>query len=157
VTNFPSPEQPEALAVPGNDGFRFDDDERRSPVAPELLQPGPEVSIRGSVFWALHRALQNGKLMPQSENLGLKGNAAAEEGPEGREQGREYAGGRRPGNEVNSHYINQIVVSGNDKLSPTTSVPAAAPFDYKDCCIFGASKIKFCNLRSHRFALTGIA
>src|SRR5215813_608416 len=25
ATNFPGPKQPEALAVPGNDGFRFDD------------------------------------------------------------------------------------------------------------------------------------
>jgi hypothetical protein len=32
VTDFPSPEQPEALAVPGNDGFRLDDDQGGSPI-----------------------------------------------------------------------------------------------------------------------------
>jgi site-specific DNA recombinase len=36
VTNFPGPEQPEALAVPGNDGFRLDDDQGGSPIVPNL-------------------------------------------------------------------------------------------------------------------------
>jgi hypothetical protein len=36
VTNLPGPEQPEALAVPGNDGFRLDDDQGRSPIVPNL-------------------------------------------------------------------------------------------------------------------------
>ena len=35
VTNSLGPEEPEALAVPGNDGFRLDDDQGRSPIAPE--------------------------------------------------------------------------------------------------------------------------
>jgi hypothetical protein len=41
VTDFPRPEQPEALAVPANDGFRFDDDQGRSPIDPVLSQPRP--------------------------------------------------------------------------------------------------------------------
>ena len=39
VTNFLRPEQPEALAVPGNDGFRFDDHQGRSPIAPRFARP----------------------------------------------------------------------------------------------------------------------
>ena len=35
-SDFPSPEQPEALAVPGNDSLRLDDDQGRSPIAPNL-------------------------------------------------------------------------------------------------------------------------
>ena len=45
VTNFPCPEQTEALAMPGNHGFRFDDYQSRSPVVPNLAQPCPEEPI----------------------------------------------------------------------------------------------------------------
>jgi hypothetical protein len=45
VTNFPCPEQAEALAVPGNDGLRFDDDQGRSPIAPNFAQPGRRFSV----------------------------------------------------------------------------------------------------------------
>jgi len=37
VTDFPSPEQPEALAVPGDDGFRLDEDQGRSPIVPNFV------------------------------------------------------------------------------------------------------------------------
>ena len=47
VTNFPCPEQLEALAVPANHSFRFDDDQGRSPVDPNLAQPRPEESVGG--------------------------------------------------------------------------------------------------------------
>ena len=36
VLNFPCPEQSEALAVPGNDGFRLDDEQGRTPIVPNL-------------------------------------------------------------------------------------------------------------------------
>src|SRR5262245_48523903 len=36
VSNFPCPEPSEALPVPGNDGFRLDDDHRRSPIVPNV-------------------------------------------------------------------------------------------------------------------------
>jgi hypothetical protein len=45
TTNLPGPEQPEALAVPGNDGLRLDDDQGRSPIDPDLAQPRPKESI----------------------------------------------------------------------------------------------------------------
>src|SRR5215469_12943807 len=34
--NLPSPEQPKSLAMPANDGFRFDDQQRRLPIAPSF-------------------------------------------------------------------------------------------------------------------------
>src|SRR5262249_13860848 len=36
ATNFPGPEQPKALAMPANDGFRLDDDQEGSPIAPSF-------------------------------------------------------------------------------------------------------------------------
>ena len=36
VTSFPSPEQPEAFSMPGNDCFRLDDDQGRLVIAPNL-------------------------------------------------------------------------------------------------------------------------
>jgi hypothetical protein len=39
MTNLPGPEQPEALPVPGNDGFRLDDDQGGSPIAPSFTEP----------------------------------------------------------------------------------------------------------------------
>ncbi len=36
MTNFPAPEQPEALAMPGHDGLRLDDDQGRSPIVPNF-------------------------------------------------------------------------------------------------------------------------
>src|SRR6266851_2454080 len=50
MTNFPGPEEPEALAVPANDGFGLDDDQGRSPIAPSFAQPRPEESIGGRRF-----------------------------------------------------------------------------------------------------------
>src|SRR5262249_38821491 len=41
ATNFPGPKQPEALAVPGDDGLRIDDHQGRSPIDPDLAQPPP--------------------------------------------------------------------------------------------------------------------
>src|SRR5215471_16620034 len=36
ATNFPGPEQPKALAMPANDGFRLDNDQEGSPIAPSF-------------------------------------------------------------------------------------------------------------------------
>src|SRR5216684_8999451 len=35
MTNLPGPEQPKALTVPANDGFWLDNDQGRSPIAPD--------------------------------------------------------------------------------------------------------------------------
>jgi hypothetical protein len=69
VTNFPDPEQPEALAVPADDGFRLDDDQGRSPIPPNVAQPSPEDSIGGRQFRPLHRATQDAKFVPERDVL----------------------------------------------------------------------------------------
>src|SRR6516225_2962639 len=45
--DLPCPEQTEALPVPGDHGLRLDDQQRRSPIAPDLADPSPEESIGG--------------------------------------------------------------------------------------------------------------
>ena len=41
VTNSPRPEKPEALTMPGNDDFGFDDDQGGPPIAPQFAQQRP--------------------------------------------------------------------------------------------------------------------
>ena len=45
--NLPCPEQAEALAVPGDHGVRFGDDQSRLPVVPYRVQPYPQ----GAIWW----------------------------------------------------------------------------------------------------------
>ena len=42
---LPGPPQPEAPSVPGDDGLRLDDDERRSPSGPDAREQDPEPAI----------------------------------------------------------------------------------------------------------------
>src|SRR5215469_6940603 len=43
--NFPGPEQPKSLAMPANNSFRLDDEQRGLPIAPSFAQPSPQQSI----------------------------------------------------------------------------------------------------------------
>ena len=43
---LPGPPQPEAPSVPGDDGLRFHDDERRSPLGPDAQEDNPEPPVR---------------------------------------------------------------------------------------------------------------
>src|SRR5215472_5018542 len=72
ASSFPSPEQAEALAVPSNHSLRFDDDQRRTPVAPNSGQPRPQQPVRRGQLGTFHRTLQNGELMPECQHLDLK-------------------------------------------------------------------------------------
>jgi hypothetical protein len=87
--DLPGPEQPEALAVPGDHRLRLNDDEGGAPIGPNPGQPCPEKAIGGGQFRPLHRALEDGELVTQGEDLQLKGCTATEDGQHGREQGRE--------------------------------------------------------------------
>ena len=78
IPNFPCPKQPEAAAVPADDGFRLDDDQGRSPIAPNVAQPSPEESIGGRQFRPLHRSTQDAELVPEREVLQLKGGSRLE-------------------------------------------------------------------------------
>ena len=46
ATALPGPPQPKAPSVPGDDGLRLDDDERRSPFGPETREHDPEPTVR---------------------------------------------------------------------------------------------------------------
>ena len=72
VADLPGPEQTKGCTVPGDDGLRFEDDERRAPGRPHVRQARPEESIKRGQFGALHRALQNAELMTESEDLDLE-------------------------------------------------------------------------------------
>ena len=52
MPNFPGPEQAEAFAVPGNDGFWFDDGQGRSPIA---LTSHSQIQMSRSVGVSLGR------------------------------------------------------------------------------------------------------
>jgi hypothetical protein len=73
VTNLPAPQQPETLTVPANDGCRLDNDQGRSPIAPNFAEPSPKEAIAGHELRPLHRATQDAELMPEGEVLQLKG------------------------------------------------------------------------------------
>jgi hypothetical protein len=45
MPTFPCPEETEPAAVPGNDGLRLDEDERRPPLIPDTRQPHPEQAV----------------------------------------------------------------------------------------------------------------
>ena len=58
--------------MPGNDGFRLDDDQGRSPIAPNFAQPIQKKTIGTCQFGPLCRATQNAKLVPEGEVLQLE-------------------------------------------------------------------------------------
>ena len=56
--------------MPADDGFRLDDGQGRSPIAPNFAQPNPEEPIGGRQFGPLHRATP--ELVPEGEVLQLE-------------------------------------------------------------------------------------
>jgi hypothetical protein len=73
VSAFPGPKQAEALALPGDDRFRFDNDESRAPLGPEAQEPNPEESVPCTKFGPIgDGTFQDDDLMSQSEDLGLE-------------------------------------------------------------------------------------
>ena len=69
--------------MPGDDGFRFDDDERGALREPGARQPGPEppVRVRESHPTRL-RPLKNLQLVTQGEHLKMECRARPCESPE---------------------------------------------------------------------------
>jgi len=65
---LPTPIQPEPPPVPGDDRFRFEDEESRSPATPELREPSPEDAIGDAKLYSVGtvRALKNQKLMAEA-------------------------------------------------------------------------------------------
>jgi hypothetical protein len=65
----PPPVEPEALAVPGEDGGRLHDDEAGAPAGPHAGQPDPEDPVPPRQAWSAHRPLQNQELMAERHVL----------------------------------------------------------------------------------------
>src|SRR5437660_1385629 len=75
-SDFPSPEETKALAMPGNDGLGLNDSQRGAPVAPDGEQPDPQQTVQRSQPGPLsHGTLQHADLVPQGQVLQLKGSA----------------------------------------------------------------------------------
>ena len=62
-------EEPEALAVPSDDGLGLDDDQTRPPVHPAPGQPDPEKPITEPKPQTPHRALEDAELMTKCQVL----------------------------------------------------------------------------------------
>jgi hypothetical protein len=50
MTNFPGPDQPACLAVPGNNSLWLDDDQGRSPITPSFAEPRQSSRSAGVSF-----------------------------------------------------------------------------------------------------------
>jgi len=62
--------------MPGNDGFRLDDGQCRTPIAPDAGQTDPKHAIRWGQLRAFSRGpLKDADLVAQSQILQLEGSA----------------------------------------------------------------------------------
>ena len=83
---LPPPVEPEALAVPRQNGGGLHDDETGPPAVPDPGQPDPEDPVPPRELWSAHRPLEDQELMTQRHVL--QGDRrrpeehGAEEGPE---------------------------------------------------------------------------
>ena len=79
--DFPRPEEAKCVAVPRNDCFGLDDDERRTPVRPDAGKPDPQDAVGCMQLRALLRgALKDADLMPQCYILQLQRSAGFQDG-----------------------------------------------------------------------------
>ena len=71
-STLPGPIQAESRAMPGNDRFRLDDNERRTPAGPQVQQPYPQeaVHLRESNP-STRRPSKHVYLVPEGKNLQL--------------------------------------------------------------------------------------
>ncbi len=80
-SGFPTPEQPKTLAVPANDGLRFDDDDGIHATGPQAIEPHPEEPVdpaqpgQGRPF-----ALEHQQLMAKGNEFELQRSKAWEDG-----------------------------------------------------------------------------
>lgn len=85
-----APIQAEPGAMPANNGFRLDDDERVGPSIPERAQRHPEEPVAAFEAGPGMLALEHRELLAQDENLQTEVVAGAEEG----KQVRRKCGGK---------------------------------------------------------------
>jgi hypothetical protein len=80
---FPGPKQSESLAMPGNDGIRFNNDESRAPLGPKAQEPNPKESVPRSKFWAVRGTFQDDDLVSESQDFGLERETRSKAGKDG--------------------------------------------------------------------------
>ena len=74
--------------MPAEDCLRLDDQEGRTPLAPNLGKPNPEEAITGAELRPRMEALINGQLLPEGEILQGKVATKFDEGNEYRNGGK---------------------------------------------------------------------
>jgi len=98
---LPGPEQPEAGAVPANDGLGLDDGNGLRPAVPQARKPDPEEAVARSQAWARRGPPEDGQLVAQGEVLehqGVVGPDPAEEaGEDENDHGSQHRSGRPEG------------------------------------------------------------
>ena len=82
------PEYLEALAMPGDHGHGFDNDQGTIPAQPEFAEDDPENAIAGSKPTGLPSQLADCELLAQGSVLQGQGRPGHEHGPEEAEQCR---------------------------------------------------------------------
>ena len=76
---LPSPEEPEAAAVPSEDRLGFNDHEGGPPAIPDARHPGPQQSVSGCEPHPPRAgSFQDLELMAQRKDLKLQGRASTE-------------------------------------------------------------------------------
>ena len=94
LSNFLSPEQAKALAMPIEDGRGLNEEERGPPVVPDLAQPSPQKSIGRGEFRPFDGTLQNTELVAERQDFQLQCHTTAEGGGKRREKRREESAER---------------------------------------------------------------
>ena len=95
---LPGPDEPEAGALPADDGLGLDDGDDLCPAVPEAGEQDPEHSVGRAQAWAWRGALEHAQLMAQGEVLehqgAMRSDPAEEAGEDEDEHGRHHP--RRP-------------------------------------------------------------
>src|SRR6266849_3348844 len=88
---LPGPPQPKAPSVPGDDGLRLDDHERRWPSGPKAREHDPEPAVRlRERHPPRSGALEHRQLVPQGKYFKLKRGARMRQRSEGEEEREQY-------------------------------------------------------------------
>jgi hypothetical protein len=121
---LPGPPEPETLLVPGDDGLRLDEDQRRSPSGPDTRQhdPEPPVCLREPDS-VRSGALQYVKLVPQGQDFKMKRRARKRQRSEGQQ---ERAQRRDHGREAYPASSATSTAATRTAFSVGTSIPVSA-------------------------------
>ena len=94
---LPGPDEPEAGALPADDGLGLDDGDDLRPAVPEAGEQDPEHPVGGAQAWTRRGALEDSQLVPQREVLEHQGAAGSEQAEKACEDEGNHAGHHRSG------------------------------------------------------------